>query len=73
MDTVIDPHADLTAIGKEMVDEYMTLLAEEAEDSTALPEFLSRFDEEIRELLLEYDALPSLEHVRTEVADILDE
>jgi hypothetical protein len=71
VDQMIDPDADLSQIASDMADQFMATLAT-ADENTALVELLDRFAEDIRTLVLEKDAIPSLEDMRASLLDVLD-
>lgn len=72
VDTLIDTDADLSEIALEMVDAYIDLIKTEAESGSALPEFLVRFEDDIKALINNNDILPALENMRGELLESLD-
>ncbi len=60
-------------VSHELLERYMQLLHEGAEDNFALTELLSTFDAEIRQLVLERDLLPQLEDLIGQLQESLDD
>lgn len=72
VDTLTDSEADVSKVAFELIDEYMSLIHDEAEASPELSELLARFEGDIKVLLKEKDVLPALKHMQGELLDILD-
>lgn len=72
-DELIEGDAEqLTQISHALLDRYMQLLREN-EDGFLLSALLDRFEDDIRALLLEKDALPAMEDVMGQLEGVLDD
>ncbi|QTX22463.1 hypothetical protein [Comamonas aquatica] len=60
-------------VSHELLERYMQLLHEAAEDSFALTDLLSKFNAEIRQLVLERDLVPHLEDLIGQLQESLDD
>lgn len=73
VDELIDPVGDLSKLASEMVDAFVLAAREEGDSwGGALPEFLERFEAQVRVLVYENDVLPSLEAMRASLLEQWD-
>jgi hypothetical protein len=70
-ETLIDPDGDLSELAAELVEAFIAAMNEDAQESV-LAEFLKRFGNDVRSLLLDQDVLPSLDNMRNALIKQLD-
>jgi hypothetical protein len=70
VDSMIDPHGDLSLLADEIVEAYLTEAKDE--DGGAFSMLVEHFGERIRSMIMEQDVLPSLEDMRRKLLKAWD-
>jgi hypothetical protein len=70
-DALLDPNGDLSELAQEMVEAFMAAAAED-DEGAVFPEFLKRFEDQVRSLVRENDVVPSLKDMRAALLERLD-
>ena len=71
-DALINPDGDISELADEMTDAFMAAAADDNE-GPVFSFFLERFEGDVWSLVSEYDVVPSLEHIRSQLIARLDE
>ncbi len=68
---LIAPDADLSGLALEMVNAFIAIAKAET-DSSDFSQFLEKFEDQVRDLLIKNDVIPTLEAIRSRMLEQLD-